>query len=659
MPGPGARFPLSGLCLIAVACACAERPTGVAEEPADVGGTWTGTGVLESASPEVSCADTGRVELFQDGETLNARAFHYGTCFPSTGEPLPLHTWAGDSSGSVRGRRIQFSGGGCTTEADVGADGMVIDGHTRCLLSLGRSGHGRVFASGTWRMHRSDFLGPTLSIDVTPSPATHGDTLVITIGAKDSTSLDWIAATVAYSRTFARDCDGVAVSAWHDTVAASGSEATVVMRSVVPPCTEYGVEVTAAASDTAGNVTQQNATLLQIQPPTTTLAGGLLDSVITGGDTARITVSAENVRGLSWIGVRSAYGDPWADSVRVNGTSASHEFRRATPSVRGTGHFAVSLFARHTLGHLTTGEPSPARLTDAVRVPARTALLPRPPGDMLLDRSADVIYLTDPVDPVLRVMRPAAFETIQTIALAAPAAGLDLSISGDSLLLAHRQERAISILVTETGARTTIPLELDTEPPPLFESRDLRQVRVVAGGRVLLGIASGSGGYLFEVDLGTGILKQRSSWTSSSAFERSADRTRAYTDALAGLVYLAVTDEFFVPPVGGLRQLPRPGRLDVDAGATAVLVDCQAFTTELMPVHSFEIAYPGNSGVAISPDGRHAYCLRRDGVDEFDVSSGAWTRAFRTPSEPTWIRALSGQRLIVGMGASVQMLTLP
>ena len=90
-----------------------------------------------------------------------------------------------------------------------------------------------------------------------------------------------------------------------------------------------------------------------------------------------------------------------------------------------------------------------------------------------------------------------------------------------------------------------------------------------------------------------------------------------------------------------------------------MLVDCRSFTPDLMPVHSFEIAFPGNTGVAMSSDGRHAYCLRRDGVDEFDVSSGAWTRAFWTPSRPTWIRALSGRRLVVGMEANVQLLALP
>jgi hypothetical protein len=220
--------------------------------------------------------------------------------------------------------------------------------------------------------------------------------------------------------------------------------------------------------------------------------------------------------------------------------------------------FGYAPFARHRLGYLTGSLTSYLRVTDARYLPARTVQLPRAPSDLVVASGGNAIYLTDPVDPVIRVLRPATFEVVETIPLAAPAMGVDISISGDSLLVAHWQERAISVIALKTGARTIVPLVMANPPHPFFDTNDLRQLRVVGAGHVLQTIASGTGGYLFDVDLVTGALVSRSIWFSGSAFERSQDRSRAYTDALSGLTYVAATNTFIPLSGAGLTQLPGP-----------------------------------------------------------------------------------------------------
>jgi hypothetical protein len=647
-----------GAAAAAGALACAGEPIAPPGPPAQVAGSWIAIGELSDGG-SLLCYDTARAVLVQDGERLDARVYHAGHCPTPSGPGFELSFWQEDSTARVRGRTIRYRGTGCASTGTVSADGSTIEGRLECS-QVPLNPVGFVGLSGPWRMHRGDFSAPhVVDLTVTPAAATHGDTVTVAITARDSVALAWVAIGLEFPASFGRDCGGVAPPTLRDTIAVAGPEATATFRVPVVTCAVGTYRLRYAAGDTAGNVAERQSEVYEFRAAESVVAGAVTDTVLTGGDTARIVVQATNARGLSWIGVRAIDGVSWADSVAATGTAAQHEFRRVTPEVAGSGGFGVIPFARHSLGHLTEAPFASTRLTDALILPARMVTLPRAPGEHVVDIAGGTLLLTDPVDPVLRVLREADFETPGTIALPRAGVSVELGTGSDSLLVTHRSPGALSVLDRGSATWRTVSLTLPVDLEQFHTTEEPRQVRAMATGRVLLALASGTGGHVFEVNTVSGALVTRSGWFSGTAFHRTADRSRAYVDAWAGLIYDSAADAFVAAASLGLSQLPGPTLFDVDAAVSMVLAGCRGYTPALAPALTVDERAYSSYGVAISPDGTRIYCGRPDGVDEFDAVTGAWRRAFWTTSAPTWIRMLGDGHLVVGLGTRVELLTLP
>jgi hypothetical protein len=651
-------------CLAVVILSSCTDPTAPSGPPASVAGQWRAISELASSDGAIVCHDTTQTRVGQVDDSVHVESYHYGHCDRVGDEPVEISYWQSDDDGRVRGNRLTYADPLCRTRVDLdpddgtGATPGIMVGRTACAGFF--AGLGLVDISGETRMHRADFVPPEIEIGTPTTGVTHGDTVAFSVTAKDSVALAWAVTIVTFPPDLSADCVGRAPATQRDSLPLAGLEQVIVRQLVVPVCTGGLERIRVVAGDTAGNVVESLSEPVSFTWPMSTVAAHTADTVYTGGELVRIFASAENPRGLSWIGVRVGEGvETWSDSVAVTGTSAEAEFERMSVPVEYIGGFSYRVFARHLHGHLTLSDPLGTRLTDALRVPTRVATLPRTPFDRVIADDGETIYLTDTIAPVLRVLRPATFETVTTIALDAPATSVELLPSGDSLLVTQRGALALSVVSVATGGRVTIPMVYDDPGSPFSTSTDVRYARVLAGGLYLVAIGEGTGGGIHDLARGTGALTRLSTWFSASAVQRSFDRSHLFLDAIAGPSFVAATESFLTAAAGAPpMHTATPRAVDMDASASTVLVGCRAYTAALAPVRAYEQPYPV-SVAAISRDGSRVYCARYDGVDEFDAATGTRLRSFWTPNWPTSIRVLPGERLLVGIGPQMRLLALP
>ena len=225
----------------------------------------------------------------------------------------------------------------------------------------------------------------------------------------------------------------------------------------------------------------------------------------------------------------------------------------------------MSVYVRD-LGGLTsqtaTSAPDSIRFYPIVNRPSTSPLVLSTQyaiNDVVYDAKRDLAYVSLPGNQIL-VFSPSTMALQTPIALPAAANAMDLSLSGDSLLVALPALREIGVvdLTNPTQPLGTIRLSaLDTVPPN--PNSDLpvgpSGLRIASNGKIIVTLSRSMAHNVqtVEVDLKTGAQRVRadaSSWTNdevswSQVMDRTPDRSRIYL--LSGYCssrYDAASDSF-------------------------------------------------------------------------------------------------------------------
>jgi hypothetical protein len=641
--------------LICALAACAGDGTGPITN--DINGDWLIIERVEAPTAEVLCDNTAQVHVTQTSASFSATGYQSGSCVVGT-------DWI-DNSGEVtvqngrigRGASITFRFAGCQYAGAIAAGDATASGTVRCTAGLPG---GALVGTGTWQMRRADFNPPTVTVaTANPSLVSHGDTLEVTVQASDDLALAYVGTSVTYDPSVLTSECPAHLPSDRDSVAVSGTTAQRTTRHVVPACTEY-ITITGIATDTAGNRTDATAYAGYIALPVSQVSGVVDDSVYTLGDSVQISVTATNARGLGYVGYRW-YNPDFAgqDSVAVTGTAVTRSFELPIPADRPATQLRVRVFARHRLGFLTTADLPPARSTDAVQFPVLRLPLPGTPNDMAYVAGTDRLYLTDPAAAVVREVGLAPFALGATHAIGAAGASLDLSASGDSLVVALKGQLALAVLRLSTGSAITVPIT----PPDAINLYDTRRIRVMANGLAMIGVGSGSGGHVVALDLADAVQSVRIPWYGYGTFQRARDRSRLLfidpTTPVGSQLYEAATDSFQPHESGRVTKFGSQAQISGDDAATMWLVRCELLTAAMIPVRILTDPSVDFGPSALATDGTRAYCARGDGFVEFDVATGERVRAVWLPERPDYLLALPGNRVLAARGATLYLVTLP
>ena len=239
------------------------------------------------------------------------------------------------------------------------------------------------------------------------------------------------------------------------------------------------------------------------------------DTLFVPKDTFRITVTAEDDRKLLWVGYR--LGPPAAvqDSVRVVAKSGQASFELAVPiPAAWVGNTPLTLFARDAFDRVTEQPSGALRVYDLIRRPLRTVPLGTLAFDVEYDAKRNLVYLLEPADSQIAVLK------LEDLTLGTPipvptnlpetqGSGMDLSPSGDSLIVAITTPPVLHIISLVDGSTSEVPIT-DTGS----DSQVLFDVTVAAGRAFAYGerTESGSGfitGRLWQLDLATKVQQVR------------------------------------------------------------------------------------------------------------------------------------------------------
>jgi hypothetical protein len=219
----------------------------------DVTGDWLYTESVGDAAFGLFCADSGGIQITQNGPRFTAVGLQEGQC-SGPGGTVPFADSFAITQGTLSGSRISFSIDPCPYTGTVyGAAPDSAAGTVTCTLS---SQGTTLHLTGTWRVRRGgggggggDTSPPTVNGSLSPPGAVDtlvlGDTLVIAAQADDDHALAWLGWRVGYSPYLARD-----------SIAASGTHQTATFRRVTVAGWIGSQPVSLFARDAAGHLTE-------------------------------------------------------------------------------------------------------------------------------------------------------------------------------------------------------------------------------------------------------------------------------------------------------------------------------------------------------------------------------------------------------------------
>jgi len=333
-----------------------------------------------------------------------------------------------------------------------------------------------------------------LNVVTTPSNARiyPGDSLIVDISATDSSSAGRLAlefTTVSVSGAFA----------YHDSVDAHG--ASLVNRSVrfrLPPgtaTTNSVLHISVEAAALNGSTKKSTDIVVTDSSAPPTLGGSIVSSHANGGavpgETLQIVVNAAARDRLQYVGYRIKGPANTADSIPSTSTVDSLRSSLLVPAGwEGTSH--VQAFARDTAGLETTLEIGSLTVAARTRRPIASALPPAPVFDMAYDSRRNRLYMSIPSLKEVAVLSVGDMTYQAPIPFSGTPHGVDLTIGGDSLLVAVDDTAALSVIDLNTGARSVMALayQPDKEFPPFAQN-----VRAVIPDGALISLSFPGSGY--------------------------------------------------------------------------------------------------------------------------------------------------------------------
>jgi hypothetical protein len=333
--------------------------------------------------------------------------------------------------------------------------------------------------------------------------------------------------------------------------------------------------------------------------------------IVRVGDILRVTVHATDDSRLSWVGYTVAGTATLQDSVPVTGADTTVIFTLPVTAPM-LGGLSVASFARDAVGKRNYTVPSALTVVNVPAAIADSVTLPGEVADVVYDAKRNRVYFSIFLTNKVAVINPANGAASAPILLPGAAAGLDLSPSGDSLLVGLGDRSAFAVVNLLTGAIDTVHLAFDPGYP-----RVVGGLRVAANGKVLVtGIIqgfAGIAGQLATYDLTTHLAQIRTDVGDAGGIDfftrlaRLGDGSRialveTNVQPMDGFVYSSAGDSFG-PAVPGLVAFATEVQGSTTGGR--FLAGHTVYNQDLTLVSTFvdPIAGAGFTPTALSVDG--------------------------------------------------------
>jgi len=386
-----------------------------------------------------------------------------------------------------------------------------------------------------------------------------------------------------------------------------------------PPATQ----VTIHAVDLAGNKRDSTCWVSFAIPPGlqgyVTFKGDY--STVVPGDTVDLQLMGSDQIALSWLGYRIGPPVSLADSVPATGTFQRSDFPLVvTRDWLPNSGPVITYFARNARGDFANGSTG-VNVIDAVRRTATRLPLHGIVADEVFDTKRNVLYLSQPDSNRILVFLLATNTFAAPIPLGGAPSGLDLSLSGDSLLVALRRGAAIGIIDLNSGARSQVPTPVNAA---IGEGPE--NLRMAANGLAIVTMAANSAitpSGIFEFDPVYQTVLPRTEpgamapYTTGASIVRSADRQKVLI-ALnwpGSALYDAASNSFVTANHGAV------GSLSATAHGDRFLYGSLLYDGSLNPIR--QVASPLGGSTVLSGDGLTAYFGNGFGYESFRTADDA------------------------------------
>jgi len=365
-----------------------------------------------------------------------------------------------------------------------------------------------------------------------------------------------------------------------------------------------------------------------------------------------LLLATRDDRRVAWIGFHVTEPVDIADSVAIPDSLDALQVLVALNLGEGfAGVVRVSGVARDAAGNRTeqVAIGNPVSVYRPLERPTPTAPLPGPVGDVALDPRRDHVYLAQPESARVLVLSLASMTFEAPIATPSAPTGLDLTASGDSLVVALAASGQLGIAALDPVPREWTLVDLIADG----DGRRPTAVRVSAGNKAFVPLSgeetAGAGGVL-EYDVATGVVRPRSDFDrqgpvpSGTRVTRTPDRSRIVIlfagpcCPTEGQVYESAPDT--VLPVRFIAGRAEP-HVSADGTARQFLIDAVLFDQALLPKQAY---YPPGLGLvsALAARGAHAYFGLGAGFLRTRLADGVTVERVLLPEVPQRLLAIPG-----------------
>ena len=380
-----------------------------------------------------------------------------------------------------------------------------------------------------------------------------------------------------------------------------------------------------------------------------------------------LLLTVRDERRVAWIGFHVTEPVDIVDSVAIPDSLPALQVLVALNLGEGfAGVVRVSGFARDAAGNRTeqVAIGNPVSVYRPLVGATATALLPGPVTDVAFDPRRERVYIAQPESTRVLVLSLASMTFGPPLATPSAPGGLDLTVSGDSLVVSLPATGQLGITA------------LDAVPPTwtlvdLVAGGDARRptgVRVSAGNKAFVPLSAegtGGAGSVLEYDVATGAVRPRSDLDrqglvpAGTRVARTPDRSRililfAGTCCSAeGQVYESAPDAAL--PIQSLAARAQP-HISADGTARQFLLDATLFDQALLPKRAY---YPPGLGLvsALADPGAHAYFGLGAGFLRTRLADGVTTEWITLPQGPGQLLAIPGPaERVLALGASTAVL---
>ena len=501
---------------------------------------------------------------------------------------------------------------------------------TGTLTILATAAAGGATGNGETRVAVADTVPPVITqFSVSPADSAQpGDSLTVTLAMGDNAALRYSIIRLSGPVTLKDSVDH-----------AYAPYASHILRLRLPPTTSPGnLSVTAQVVDVGGHTVTTAARLLAVRdtrPPLVlaTLANRRGTPGVAPGDTLALSLFARDNAQLQVVGYRFGAPGSVQDSFPATDTAFSKTVTFVA-SAGWAGTSTYSVFARDAAGNVRQVLLGTFTVASRTRQAPWSAALNATVRDMAYDPKRNVVYLSQTDSGRVAVLSVGSRTFGTPFAFTGAPHGLDLSLGGDSLVVAQRNTPYVTVLNLVSGQRDTVRVNADN-----FLDRGPDNVRVMGNNKALITITfagTGYGGSLVELDLATRAYTNRVTVTEFVPLCRSADRSTA----------LILIDDSCCP-IEGVVYDALSGTLPTDKGtvnqyfnfASADFIGGHFLVTGTLFDRALNargtLAPSGATGSSVlAPDGTAAYFATTSGVTRVRLSDGAVVDSFTLGAQP-------------------------